>query len=46
MIILYIILAIIAYYIYRIYRQKEDEKGMQFIMRKLMLNMSKQEKKI
>ena len=26
MIILYIILAIIAYYIYRIYRQKEDEK--------------------
>ena len=26
MTILYIILAIIAYYIYRIYRQKEDEK--------------------
>ncbi|MDP2703768.1 MAG: hypothetical protein Q8P01_00885 [bacterium] len=27
MTILYILLAIIAYYIYRIYRQKEDEKG-------------------
>ena len=26
MTLLYIILAIIAYYIYRIYRQKEDEK--------------------
>ena len=26
MILLYILLAIIAYYIYRIYRQKEDEK--------------------
>ena len=26
MTILYILLAIIAYYIYRIYRQKEDEK--------------------
>lgn len=27
MIILYILLAIIAYYLYRIYRQKEDERG-------------------